>query len=118
MEMLPSFVTPFMVQVAATTAGAQCVLALAFMLMPAPYSKQPGFLAHQIVAFCLVSFMAYSGCKEWFSMTTPDTPQGRFYGTNPVSQMLAQLTFAQLIAWDIPTGLLAPSMQVAAAPST
>ena len=34
------------------------------------------------------------------------------------SQMLAQLTFAQLIAWDIPTGLLAPSMQVAAAPST
>ena len=104
--------SPFMVQVGVGTASAQCLLASLFSVLPHPWSKQPGFLAHQLVALALVSYMAWVGCTQWGRMETADTPEARVFGQHPVGSHLSQLTVAQLICWDIPTGLLAPSMRV------
>lgn len=109
---MKNVMTPAMWQLGGSIAATQILLTFIFSRLPFPWSKKPGFLAHQCIAFPVVCYAAWLGCGEWASIAgTVLTAEERVYGENPVGRYLSQFMFAQLLCWDIPTGLIVPSMR-------
>ena len=82
----------------------QIVLAAFFSYVTGgPWHDEPGFTAHQLVYFPLVIYTAWVGCVNWFG-STASTPAERVLGLNEAGLHLAQLSIAELLLWDIPTG--------------
>jgi len=80
-------------------------------LCPPPLNREPGFLAHQVVALLLMPLFAWLGCLGWLPLQiSPSTPEDRIFGTFPISEVLAPLIAGSLLLWDIPTSLLVPKL--------
>lgn len=71
------------------------------------WRRQPGFLAHQVIALPFMCVVAYIGTAAWFS---PDrefgTAETRVYGREQSSEVLCSLLFGALVLWDIPLTFL------------
>lgn len=98
-------VTPAVVGVGLALLAAQVVLTLAFthLTKSGPWHAEPGFTAHQLVYLPLAVYTAYVGCVHWFG-AAPATAAGRVIEPNAAGLHLAQLSIAELVLWDIPTG--------------
>jgi len=79
------------------------------------WSKQPTFVAHQIVAFPLMLYVASVGCAAWFSPRPADHgfPDERIFGHDATGSHLAIVLLGALLIWDIPL-TLDPSIYSAA----
>lgn len=90
----------------------QVGLTLLLRILPRPWSDKPAYLAHHAISMAAVTFMAITGCSEWFGrMTRPSTAEGRFWDRHPAGDMLAHFMFTHMIAWDIPCRLIVPSLR-------
>lgn len=90
----------------------QIVLTLFFthVTKSGPWHAEPGFTAHQLVYFPLAVYTAYVGCVHWFG-ELPATPAARVLALNAAGLHLAQLSIAELVLWDIPTGFAVKALR-------
>ena len=105
--------TPFVWQLGLSVMGAQCVLffLLAYILPKGPWSEDPGFSAHQLVCIPVMAFLTYHGFREWFSKQDHGyAPVDRILGPHPEPD-LSLIVMTIMLFWDIPTGLLTPSLR-------
>lgn len=95
--------------------GAQKLLDFLLSRTPGFWSKQPTFVAHQIVAFPLMLYVASVGCAAWFSPRPADHgfPDERIFGHDATGSHLAIVLLGALLIWDIPL-TLDPSIYSAA----
>ena len=67
------------------------------------WRRQPGFLAHQLIALPLMLVVAWIGTSAWFDADRPaGTAESRIYGREPASELLSALLLGELLLWDIP----------------
>ena len=102
-----------MVYATVSLLAGQLLLTVLFHRMPKPWSDKPAFLAHHTVSMCAVTFMAISGCREWFSgrLMASTSPEGRFWDLHPTGDMLAHFMFVHILVWDVPTRLIVASLR-------
>lgn len=94
--------------------GAQLLLALlfAYVLPAGPWTSTPGFSAHQVIALAFMVYVACVGSAAWFDPAAPpSTLLSRCADAHPVGQHLARLILGSQLLWDIPAGLLVPSLR-------
>jgi len=70
------------------------------------WQRQPGFLAHQIIALPLMIYVASVGTARWFSDRSVGTPDSRIYGRDSTSELLSAILLGELVFWDIPLTFL------------
>ena len=81
-------------------------------LPPGPWRAEPGFTAHQIVCFPMMVFLTVIGFGIWFHEDPNfDSPDARVLNVHKAGLHMAKIVFAMQAFWDIPTGLLVPSLQ-------
>lgn len=94
--------------------GAQCVMTSIFAKKKV-FDKQPGFMAHQVVALTLMILLTVVGGKIWFfpdkeAATIASTLDGRIHGVTFGHEFLLQVAAGMLLFWDIPTGVAVKSL--------
>lgn len=85
----------------------QCILSFFFTRCKGPWQDEPGFSAHQVVTFLMMSLVSIVGWQGWIA----DSPEDRVYGLHAPSQFLVQLTVSYLVVWEFPTMLLVKSLR-------
>lgn len=93
--------------------ASQCMFYLLFkyILPKGPWSDDPGFSAHQVVCIPIMFFLTYNGIQEWFSKEDHGyTAVDRILGPHPEPD-LSLIVMVIMLFWDIPTGLLTPSLR-------
>jgi len=83
----------------------QAILTLLFtkLLPDGWWRRQPGFLAHQIIALPLMLVVAWIGSSAWLASDRPvGTAESRIYGRDPSAELLSALLLGELLLWDIP----------------
>ena len=95
------------------TATAQLLLRLLLArLPPGPWRTEPGFTAHQIVCFPMMVLLTVWGFSHWFHEDPAfDSPNARVLNVHENGLFMAKIVFAMQLFWDIPTGLLVPSLR-------
>ena len=73
-----------------------------------PWSKMPGFTAHQVVVVPVLVFLAAEGLREWVYQDVPTTAVDRLLGAR--HGHLSEFVLGMMLFWDIPTGLLTPAL--------
>ena len=92
--------------------GGQLAFSALFMVLPTgPWSRMPGFLGHQCVAFPLMFYMAYLGSAAFFTpseaaVARSQTLDGRMHAEDPTGLLLSQIIVGMQLLWDIPTTIL------------
>jgi len=85
------------------------------LLPKGPWSKEPGFTAHQIVCLPLMIYLAIVGWQTWFTTGNNnegyETPTARVSQVHVIGKQLSGIIFCQLVIWDIPTGLATKSLR-------
>lgn len=98
-------------------------LALTFIcskLLPkGPWSEQPTFTAHQVVALPLMIILTYYGWKEWEFTTIENTvakgleltSHDRVFGFSKIDDIPLAIGTGAILMWDIPMGIFSPSLR-------
>jgi len=99
---------PILVASGVASLAAQVILTGVFAKMK-PFDKEPGFMAHQVVAFVLMVLLTVVGAKIWLfpddeAGKIASTLDGRIHGSTFWHSFLMQVAAGMLIFWDIPTG--------------
>ncbi len=76
-------------------------------------AKDPGFLAHQVIALVFMVVMFFVGSARWFGQDSPpSTAFARIFEPDSTSRWLSAIAFGELVLWDIPCGtILVPSLR-------
>jgi TLC domain len=115
MDNLLALFTPFAVQVGLTCMVAQIVLYTLFATeffglwkTGGPWSKMPGFTAHQVVTIPVLVYLSLQGLRE-FGHGDVVTAVDRL--TGPRHGHLSEFVLGMMFFWDIPTGLSTPALR-------
>ncbi|EOD05232.1 hypothetical protein EMIHUDRAFT_461939 [Emiliania huxleyi CCMP1516] len=106
--------TPLALAAGVSCLAAQLLLFVAFsyLLPDGPWRRLPGLTAHQCICFPLMIGLACVGVQDWFlSAAVPTSLSGRVLDEHRLGGQLAQLVYGELLLWDIPCGLLVPSLR-------
>ena len=85
----------------------------AYVLPEGPWRKQPGFLAHRVVAIPLMLVLSWIGTPAFLSNLMHYDESTRFdrvHGTEEAGSMCVQIVLGSQIFWDIPATLFVPSL--------
>lgn len=96
------------------TAQCICYSLYAYILPKGPWTKCPGFTAHQTVCLPLMIYFTYIGFKGWFILVDdqhPSTYSEIVLNDFDPGLHLAQFVLGMLLFWDIPVGFLTPQLQ-------
>jgi len=108
---------PFVMAVGCAAAATQVslrALCRSELLPDGPWKQEPGFTAHQLICLPFMAYMTFIGTSTWFGGELPgnySTPDARVLATHATGLMMAKIIFATQVFWDIPTGLLVPSLR-------
>ena len=90
----------------------QLALTSLFKCVGGFWSREPSFLAHQVIAFPLMVFLAVVGGTAWFeSISGASTLDDRVHGPNAAGEMIGSFLLGMMIFWDIPCSLLVTSLK-------
>jgi hypothetical protein len=107
--------TPSAVRVGLACLAFQCVWYIVLagkVLGEGPWSKMPGFTAHQIVVVPVLLYLTFEGLREWTFFRDKSTATERILGEQ--HGHLCEFVIGMMLFWDIPTGLLTPSLRESA----
>lgn len=115
LETFASLLTPYTVKVGLGFLAGQCLFYVLFATDffglrkgGGPWSKMPGFTAHQVIVVPVLAFLTAEGLREWF-VQEPATAVERLLG--PRHGHLSEFVLGMMLFWDIPTGLLTPALR-------
>jgi len=105
---------PIAVASGVASLAAQCILTGVFSKVK-PFDKEPGFMAHQVVALVLMILLTLVGGKIWLlpddeASKMASTLDGRIRGATAQHDFLFQVATGMLLFWDIPTGFVVKSL--------
>ena len=93
-------------------------LLFSFVLPVGPWTKLPGFTAHQVICFPMMIYLAVVGVQAWL-FPAPEieaygaTMRSRVLEPHPIGGFLSHIVFGELVMWDIPCGLLVSNLREA-----
>jgi hypothetical protein len=107
---LDDYLTPLALQMGIIGLVAQCILVLAFMfvLPEGPWTRMPGYTAHQAVCLPFMIYLVVEGVKGWcFPSDEMKALEGLAYdrvmSEHPIGTRLADVVTGMLLLWDLPS---------------
>lgn len=91
----------------------QLILTVCFKhLIVGIWSREPAFVAHQVIALPFMVYLAFVGGSAWFDgLSVPRSVDERVHGTNGAGETIASILVGMMVFWDIPSCIFISSLK-------